>query len=210
MKVLTFKDAQTGELTYKNWNILPTMVEGIFYHNETCVFKIEEIYFDMGFFNIEGFTKEKQERYYNYLKNFKQNILEKERPNTLDIEVFRLLGLDYQSLAEKRLLFDENRRNQEIEKERQRIEFAEKKRKEREFNTITSLEKLKLGEKIQFSELLDIIELYKIEVHSRTKGLLNTCADNEYSVSKTTATFKKGTAQKTANSVFSLINSICQ
>ena len=210
MKVLTFKDTQTGELTYKNWNIQPTIVENIFYYNETCVFKIDEIYFDMGYFNIEGFTKEKQEKYKDYLTNFKQNILDKPRPNTLEIEIFRLLGLNCQSLAEKRLKFDENRRNQEIEKEKQKIELAEKKRKEKEFNTITSFEKLKLGEKIEFGELLDIIEMYKIEVHPRTKGLLNTCAENGYSVSKTTATFKKGTAQKTANSIFTLINSICQ
>ena len=210
MKVLTFKNAETGELTYKNWNILPTMIEGVFYHNETCVFKIDEIYFDMGYFNIEGFNKEKQERYSNYIKNFKQNILEKERPNMLDIEVFRLLGLDYQSLAEKRLLFDENRKNQEIEKEKQRIELAEKKRKEKYFNTVSSLESLRLGEMIYFSDLLDIIELYKIEVHPRTKGLLNTCSENNYRISKTTGTFKKGTAQKTVDNIFSLINSICQ
>ena len=101
VKILTYKDEFSGELTYKKVRLFSTDVKNIFYFKdrdvENVVFRIGNIFFNNGWFDSKKFENysEYRKHFEDSVNNFKENTMGAPYPNLLKIEVFKLLGWDY-------------------------------------------------------------------------------------------------------------------
>jgi hypothetical protein len=212
-KILTYKNEFTGELYFKNVILLPTDDANIFYFEikddlPNAVFLIGDLYFNMGYFNPHNYihVDEYKERVKNAYLNFRENTIKLPRPSTLNIEVFRILGWEYQLLIDKREAYISNKNAEELrerqEKERKNEEADQKQRQ----LILKNIEYLKQGDRITFNELVGIIRHLKLNVHIRTIGAISKLGDNW--ISKDQGLFNKNTSQGTVNSIFEVIKLI--
>lgn len=154
-------------------------------------------------YESEDRKKQFKENYSLYLNSWKTHFA-----SNILIEVHRDLGNDIEPIIQERekqlIRREEERERKEKEAEDKRLE-KQRIRLEEDLKAAHKIvEELKAGRKVSFGELIQAIDVLKIDVHPRTKGAMK--KQNVHNrIGKESGGFDKGTRNSTVQSMFEVV-----
>lgn len=165
------------------------------------------------FIHIDGTTEsnilELSERITSFYSTFLETRINEKWIQSIWIELFKRLELDFQSLINRR---EEIQKEREQNEEKKRLEKIEQQKIATEKRNSLLDEQLKIfksGEMIDKTYFLELCDKYQVNLHIRTKGLLNRINNAEIGLS-TARIYCKDSKKVNLDKVFEAANLLNQ
>lgn len=147
-------------------------------HN-TASYKVYDIIFQFGnvFIEVDRTSIENilsmGERIDSFYQTFIESRKELKWTPSIFIELYKRLGLDYSVLEQNRNKSIQERKEKEEREKAERAELAKKQAEKHMERLLNEAKKFIQGEKIDKNDFMELCEKNGINLHIRTKGLLN-------------------------------------